>query len=218
MRVRRTLKDSGLAASVLLARTKVLPVSLRPSFPSAMCPLLFGPLPNGLEPVRNRSSHREVIVVAAITSKCTSELLRSTRGYRSRKLLGKTALTAAMLGLARKSGFDGHWIWQLPDDTSKGLGMDYQMRIRQARALAWWNLDRRLQRGTGISVELGCSGGSGEPWRLAFGRAQELGQDETEAVEKRGLGGVGDAAQADLTVEGGRQNHAAAPQLSETSS
>jgi hypothetical protein len=42
-----------------------------------------------------------------------------------------------------------------------------------------------------------------------FGRPHPFGQDDAEAVEKRGLGGVGlsDAAQANLTVGGGRQDH-----------
>ena len=41
-----------------------------------------------------------------------------------------------------------------------------------------------------------------------FGEAHALGQNEAEAIEERGLGGVGlsDAAQADLTVEGGWQH------------
>ena len=53
------------------------------------------------------------------------------------------------------------------------------------------------------------SGAEGQGRQLGLGEAHALGQDDAEAVEKRGLGGVGlgDAAQADLTVGGGRQHH-----------
>jgi len=42
-----------------------------------------------------------------------------------------------------------------------------------------------------------------------FGKPQAFGQDDAEAVEESGLGGVGlsNAAQADLAVSGGRQDH-----------
>ena len=60
-----------------------------------------------------------------------------------------------------------------------------------------------------ISVELACLGGSGELWRLVFGEPHAFWQDEAETVEESGLCGVGlsDAAQADLTMGGGRQDH-----------
>ena len=57
-------------------------------------------------------------------------------------------------------------------------------------------------------VEKPGSGAECEDRRVAFWGAHAFGQDEAEAVEKRGLSGVGlgDAAQSDLAVRCGRQD------------
>ena len=59
-----------------------------------------------------------------------------------------------------------------------------------------------------ILVEGTGSGAEGEDRGLVFWEAHALGQDDAEAVEERGLGGVGlgDATQADLAVRCGRQD------------
>lgn len=53
------------------------------------------------------------------------------------------------------------------------------------------------------------SGGGGELRRPVFGEAHAFGQEDAEAVEESGLCGVGlsDAAQADLSMGGDRQDH-----------
>src|ERR1700722_11477775 len=53
-----------------------------------------------------------------------------------------------------------------------------------------------------------CSGSSGEAWRRVLGDAHALGQDDAEAIKKRGLGvvGVSDTSQTDLAVRCGRQD------------
>ena len=53
-----------------------------------------------------------------------------------------------------------------------------------------------------------CSGADGESGELAVFAAHALGQDDTEAIEECGLGGVGlgDAAQANLAVGCGRDD------------
>ena len=53
------------------------------------------------------------------------------------------------------------------------------------------------------------SGAACERWQFLFGEAYALWQDDAEAVEKRGLSeiGLGDAAQTNLPMRGGRQHN-----------
>jgi hypothetical protein len=60
-----------------------------------------------------------------------------------------------------------------------------------------------------VSALLSSSRTSGELWGFVFGEAHAFGQDDAKAVEKSGVCGVGlsDAAQADLSMGGDRQDH-----------